>query len=443
MRIAWFTPLDIRSAIGRFSVLVAEELAKKVEIDLWGPVAETMQETSLPMHPLRSDARFPTEAIAGYDVAVYNMGNSLYHRQIFEVSRRAPGIVILHDAILHHFFMAYYLHALGDPAGYIHLMEKWHGAGGRLVAERSLRGSDPVWSSAEVVGFPLVDEALEGAIGGVGHSYAQERQALALGSAPALRWDLAFEAARLNRKVSVRTPQRRKLVLVNGHVNPNRHPLTLLRAIAESPRLRGEAFCVFAGPIEEQYRAGLMRDARTLGVDDIVRFDGFVSEDLMASYLHEAFVCVNIRFPATEGGSASLAQQLLHGKAVIVANTGFASEVSDAAVWKVDAPVTPEDLRRALEKLFEDSTALDRLRHGAIEESARFTPRAYAEGFLPFVERTLAGKPLMDLADRTIVSLRALGLKGDDAATETILRNAEELFLPPTASSLTPTEPKP
>ena len=35
MKVAWFTPLDRKSAIGEFSTVVAEELAQHCEVDIW------------------------------------------------------------------------------------------------------------------------------------------------------------------------------------------------------------------------------------------------------------------------------------------------------------------------------------------------------------------------------------------------------------------------
>src|SRR5579859_6079285 len=39
------------------------------------------------------------------DVQLYHVGNNQLHRAIYERALREPGIIVLHDAVLHHFFL--------------------------------------------------------------------------------------------------------------------------------------------------------------------------------------------------------------------------------------------------------------------------------------------------------------------------------------------------
>lgn len=39
------------------------------------------------------------------DVCLYHLGNNQLHRVIYEQALRRPGVVVLHDAVLHHFFL--------------------------------------------------------------------------------------------------------------------------------------------------------------------------------------------------------------------------------------------------------------------------------------------------------------------------------------------------
>jgi hypothetical protein len=39
------------------------------------------------------------------DVHLYQIGNNHLHRDIYARALRQPGIVVLHDAVLHHFFL--------------------------------------------------------------------------------------------------------------------------------------------------------------------------------------------------------------------------------------------------------------------------------------------------------------------------------------------------
>ena len=39
------------------------------------------------------------------DVALYHLGNNQLHREIYERAVKEPGVVVLHDAVLQHFFL--------------------------------------------------------------------------------------------------------------------------------------------------------------------------------------------------------------------------------------------------------------------------------------------------------------------------------------------------
>src|SRR4051794_22182019 len=113
MKLAWLTPLLEKSAIARLSVPVTAALAKDGEVDLWyadtGPVRQTAVRTVF----FEDGATVKAASLAKYDAIVYNFGNHLpFHRDLYLVSQRVPGICILHDCVMHHFFAEYYLEEL-------------------------------------------------------------------------------------------------------------------------------------------------------------------------------------------------------------------------------------------------------------------------------------------------------------------------------------------
>src|SRR5215471_5967126 len=131
MKIAWFTPLSRKSAIARASVGIVGELAKLADVHLCHFETGDVRECQAPVKRFASAAAVDDRTIDGYDLAIYNFGNHLpFHRDIFLLSRRWPGICILHDIVMHHFFAAYYLEDLRSPAAYSLLMERLYGADG-------------------------------------------------------------------------------------------------------------------------------------------------------------------------------------------------------------------------------------------------------------------------------------------------------------------------
>ena len=107
MKIAWFTPVDKRSAIGKVSLTICERLSKDHLVDIWGYEKENILETDLNIIAYDPSA-LDVKALKRYDYIVYNMGNYAgYHWAIYEVMLRVPGIVILHDRTMHSFFKQY------------------------------------------------------------------------------------------------------------------------------------------------------------------------------------------------------------------------------------------------------------------------------------------------------------------------------------------------
>src|SRR5262249_41450726 len=128
MTIAWFTPFSTRSAIGEFSLHVAERLADHAHVEIWTQDTERLRQTDLNVIGF-SSASQELELLETRDVLVYNMGDHLpFHGHIHAVSQRYPGIVILHDRVLHHLFAGKWL--MDDPPdrrAYVDRMETYYG----------------------------------------------------------------------------------------------------------------------------------------------------------------------------------------------------------------------------------------------------------------------------------------------------------------------------
>ncbi len=108
MRIAWFTPFEKKSAIGKVGAMICEELAKQHDVTIWTPHTNDLLPTNVPVLSFKLD--FAVEKLAGYDYVFYNMGNfATYHREIFEVMQKKPGVVILHDQIMADFWWEEFL----------------------------------------------------------------------------------------------------------------------------------------------------------------------------------------------------------------------------------------------------------------------------------------------------------------------------------------------
>ena len=106
------------------------------------------------------------------DGALYHVGNNPdAHAWIVDALRRQPGVVVLHDFVVHHLVAGMTI-GRRDGHGYLDTMEREHGVVGRLLAHGVLdKRIPPLWGSRPS-DFPLAWFVLEHATGVIVHSRA-------------------------------------------------------------------------------------------------------------------------------------------------------------------------------------------------------------------------------------------------------------------------------
>src|SRR5919198_2049674 len=151
MRVAYFSPMPPeRTGVADYSALLVPELARKVSLTV-----------------VRKGSK---RAPRGTDVCLYHVGNNPdAHAWIVDALRRRPGVVVLHDFVLHH-LVAGMTVGRRDGHGYLDAMEREHGVVGRLLAHGVLdKRIPPLWESRPEA-FPLPWFVLEHAAAVVVHS---------------------------------------------------------------------------------------------------------------------------------------------------------------------------------------------------------------------------------------------------------------------------------
>jgi len=84
IKVAFFSPLPpARSGIADYSAALLEELRKLVHVEVFA--SET-----------------PAFRPADFDVALYQVGNNVYHDFCYQTALEHPGVVVVHEANLHH-----------------------------------------------------------------------------------------------------------------------------------------------------------------------------------------------------------------------------------------------------------------------------------------------------------------------------------------------------
>src|SRR5262249_41446087 len=197
MKIAWGTPYNTRSAIGRFSRLVAEALIRhdhQVTIvrseaqDLFN-VSDVLPGTEV----IRWDeVCYAPEFWSEFDAMVYNVGdNYTFHAGVIELLQRYPGVVIFHDYFLLDLFCAW-RQAKGGQELADRILDDIYGRGAslRYHARDGLAG----WQEYTSEHFPMTEWIGRLAHGAVAHSsfYADRLRRCCGG--PVLVTPLAYDA---------------------------------------------------------------------------------------------------------------------------------------------------------------------------------------------------------------------------------------------------------
>src|SRR5689334_1064974 len=120
MRLAFFSPLPpAKSGIADYSAAVLEHLNKAVAVETFAA------------KPTAFDA-------ARFDVCLYQLGNNPYHGFVYEAAQEHPGVVVMHEANLHHLIADLTINR-DDWDGYVREVGRNHGPEAEAYAERYVR----------------------------------------------------------------------------------------------------------------------------------------------------------------------------------------------------------------------------------------------------------------------------------------------------------------
>ena len=433
MKIAWFTPFSAKSAIGAFSRNVVEAFCDRADVTLFHFDAPPLLPTCVPVRNLSSHAELVSESLSEFDVTVYNLGNHLpFHRDIYEVSKRVPGICILHDLVMHHFFASYYLDYRQHPTGYLSAIWRHYGNNGLALAQEGLVGDSPtLWESDRVSDFPLWEEAVQGALGIVVHSDHFRSSVSARFAGPVRKIPLSYTADRVSPVLSraeLGLSDDAFVIVTAGHVNPNKCFEAVLEAISRSRALSKPMVYAIIGASSDQYRFKLDREIARLGLTDVVRFTGEASDQVLRSYLTAADICVNLRFPATEGASASAIEAMLFGKPLVVTDIGFFQELPENTVIRIP-PKRPDLLLAAIDRLAVDPELRRNIGQAAEAYAiATFRPEWYAAEMVNFAEEILKSAPVLRLSDKLAAECRQIGITREMKVVDSLARRLSDLY---------------
>jgi glycosyltransferase involved in cell wall biosynthesis len=280
------------------------------------------------------------------DVALYHLGNNDQHAEIYRRALERPGVVVLHDAVLHHFLLGQL-----DESSYIEEFVYNYGEWNRGLARdlwhgRAASGSDPRYFC-----YPMLRRAVEGALAVVIHNpaaalaVAQHAAGALVVEIPHLFQALALpspgQVERYRQKLGVAPATR--LFGVFGYLRESKRLMTILQAFEQVHReLPGTALLV-AGQFAS---SDLARAAEPLLANPGVIRLPYLKESefwLAASAVDAA---INLRYPAA-GESSGIAIRLMGlGKPVMMTDGPEAARYPEGSCIRIPAGVAEADALR-------------------------------------------------------------------------------------------------
>jgi glycosyltransferase involved in cell wall biosynthesis len=267
----------------------------------------------------------------GSGFALYHVGNNAEaHGWIVEALRRRPGLVVLHDVVLHH-LVAEMTIGRGNVNGYLDAMQAEGGIVGRLLAHGVADGLLPSLWAERPEEFPLTMAVVGSATGIIVHSQYAVDRLRELGYEGRV-WRIPMPAWPVS--APEHAPRGQAPVIgCFGHMNTAKRIPQLLEAFARTRRSMPEARLVLAGSASDALDVD--GTIARLGLEDVVTRHGYVDETTLWRLIGEADVLVNLRSPTMGETSGMVVRALSLGKPLVVSDVGWFAELPDEVAAKV------------------------------------------------------------------------------------------------------------
>jgi glycosyltransferase involved in cell wall biosynthesis len=298
MRVALYTPMPpARTGVAHYASMLAPALAKAVELEVISSPPATR-------HPLP---------------AIYQLGNNPHHEWIYKEAMEHPGVVVLHDMVLHHLIVEMTL-ARGDVAGYVAALEANHGAAGAAWARGRAAGLH-----SEMGNFLLpasIEVANRSRAVIVHNRYAADRlQSLGV-TAPIHVVPHPYE------RHHVPSAGRKFVAGLFGFLTSAKRSEVVLEALREARAVNRDVRLLVVGEPAPNI------DTAAFAGDGIV-FTGYVPDEEFANYFGEVDRIVNLRYPSAGETSGTLIRAFDAGKPVAVSDYAQFAELPDDCVTKI------------------------------------------------------------------------------------------------------------
>ena len=352
----------VRSGISDYSLELCSRLSEEVELDVY-------VDNYKPAPSLEGRVRFyPAGEFvwrnlqSPYHINIYQMGNSTYHDYIYPFVFQYPGILVLHDYILHHSRFEMLCEA-GRVFDYIAEMEYCHLPKGFLIAKMVLH---QLGSRLLLFTFPLNKLPIEASLMTAVHCpYVKEMILQENPSATVVEVSMGVPLVETDPQLISALKKKHQigenhLILGSfGMVTREKGMVSILkvfkRIAAEFPQVR----YLIVGQRSEELDINQL--CRELGLSQRVIITGFVTREEFFNYIAITHIGINLRYPTARETSATLLRIMAMGKPVLTSDLLHLNDLPSDIVIKIPLIGYEEALYHSLRRLIKEPQLREKL----------------------------------------------------------------------------------
>jgi glycosyltransferase involved in cell wall biosynthesis len=360
MRLAFFSPVNPqKSGISDYTEELLPYLAKDAEIDIFinegiTPTTKAIVE-HFSIYPFTEFEQRHQQR--HYDLCLYQMGNNTaYHRYMDEIIQTHPGVVTLHDYVLHHFYAEMFAEEERYDE-YQVAMESYYGELGKKIAEKFRQG---IRSDYVHYQLPFYQRVVNPSLGTIVHSSyvkmkllqynpAYRVEMINMGTVPPNLADYAFEELRMKYHI----PPDRFIIASFGFIIEGKRIRELLTAFSQFVRDVPEALCLLVG--SESPSFNVRKLLQELQLDNHVVITGYTPYHEFLEYIALSDVCVNLRYPTVRSTSANILKIMAFAKPVLTSDVCELLDIPRTCCLKIPLnELEEEKLLRAFHTLYKN-----------------------------------------------------------------------------------------
>jgi glycosyltransferase involved in cell wall biosynthesis len=272
-----------------------------------------------------------------YDAGLYQLGNNRLHREAYARALVKPGVAVIHDALLNHFFLS----TLSEDeyvAEFVYNYGEWCRAEARtLWRERAVSGADPRYFAR-----PMLKRIAESSKAVIVHNPAARRRVLE--HAPGARvveiphFYIPLEKPEAAAVLAFRG-RARYLFGVFGYLRESKRLYPILKAFARLRRVDPGVELLIAG---EFHSADSEKCLEPLLQGAGVRRIGHMRDATFALATEAVDCCINLRYPSA-GETSGIGVRLMGmGKPVILTDGDENASLRDYSYLSVEPGIREE-----------------------------------------------------------------------------------------------------